>query len=375
MTGTNPKPILDPAFWHGRRVFVTGHTGFKGAWLVAMLNHLGAEVSGYALAPDTDPSLFDLAGIGDICEHHIGDVRDGPKLSRTVTDFEPEIVLHLAAQSLVRRSYREPVETFETNVLGTANLLEACRKASMIKAVVNVTTDKCYENQNQPEGYRESDRLGGNDPYSASKACSEMLTHAYRKSFFNPDDHAHHGIALASARAGNVIGGGDWCEDRIVPDAVRAFSAGEILIVRNVDAVRPWQHVLDPVAGYLLLAQRCVRDGPAFAKAWNFGPGTSCLFSVGAVVDALTKHWPKPVNWEALSTPNDPPEAETLVLDSGLANDELGWTARIEFDDAIALTSEWYIAHQGGAKPQGLRELMERQIGDYLNAAGPGASD
>lgn len=367
--------MLDSDFWHGRRVFVTGHTGFKGAWLVTMLNHLGAEIRGYALAPDTNPSLFDLAGIADICEHHIGDVRDGPKLSKTAADFEPEIVLHLAAQSLVRRSYRNPVETFEINVLGTTNLLEACRKATTIKAVVNVTTDKCYENKNKTEGYRESDRLGGNDPYSASKACSEILTHAYRKSFFNPDDHAHQGIALASARAGNVIGGGDWCEDRIVPDAVRAFSAGETLIVRNVDAVRPWQHVLDPVAGYLLLAQRCIEDGPAFAKAWNFGPGTSCLFSVGAVVEVLAKHWPEPVKWEARSTPNDPPEAETLVLDSGLAGDELGWRARIGFDDAIALTSEWYIAHQGGALPHGLRELMERQIGDYLNASGPGANE
>jgi len=372
MTETAPNPVPDETFWNGRRVFVTGHTGFKGAWLVAMLDHLGANVSGYALAPDTDPSLFDLAGIAEICDHHIGDIRDGEKLSKAVEDFRPDIVLHLAAQSLVRRSYRDPIETFGVNVLGTANLLEACRRVPMIKAVINVTTDKCYENKNQTEGYRETDRLGGNEPYSASKACSELLTYAYRKSFFDPDEHPKHGLALASARAGNVIGGGDWCEDRIVPDAVRSFSAGETLIVRNVDAVRPWQHVLDPLTGYLLLAQRCVNDGPAFARAWNFGPGTLRLFSVGAVVEALVKLWPEPVEWKAVTSPDDPPEAETLVLDSSMAGDELGWRALIGFDDAVVLTVEWYIAHLGGAKPQGLRELMERQIGDYLNAAGSG---
>ena len=327
-----------------------------------MLHHLGAQVHGFALSPDTDPSLFDLAGIDEICDHHIGDVRDGEAISKAVEAFGPDIVIHLAAQSLVRRS-------FEVNVLGTANLLEACRTASTVKAVINVTTDKCYENKNQAEGYLESDRLGGSDPYSASKACSELLTHAYRKSFFNPDDHANHGLILASARAGNVIGGGDWCEDRIIPDAIRAFSVGKPLVVRNVGAVRPWQHVLDPLSGYLLLAQRCMTDGPAFAKAWNFGPGTSRLFSVGAVVETLVKLWPEPAEWKALSSPDDPLEAETLVLDSGLAGEELGWLARIGFEDALALTSEWYIAHKDGAGSAGLRQLMERQMDEYLKAA------
>ena len=341
MTEIRPKPTLDPTYWKSCRVFVTGHTGFKGAWLIAMLRYFKAEVRGYALAPNTDPSLFNLAGLADICEHHVGDIRDGDSLSKGIQDFKPEIVLHMAAQSLVRRSYREPLETFETHVLGTANLLEACRNTSTIKAIINVTTDKCYENKNQTVGYREEDRLGGNDPYSASKVCSEMVTHAYRNSYFNPTDHAHHGVALASARAGNVIGGGDWCEDRIVPDAVRSFSAGDTLIVRHIDAVRPWQHVLDPLSGYLLLAQRCIENGPAFSKAWNFGPRTSRLFSVGAVVEALAKRWPEPVEWKAETSPVAPPEAETLVLDSGLAGDELGWQARIGFDDVISLTSEW----------------------------------
>jgi CDP-glucose 4,6-dehydratase len=369
--GTRPKPMLDSAFWTRRLVFVTGHTGFKGAWLVAMLRHLGADVHGYALVPDTDPNLFDLAGIADICAHHIGDVRDGAKLSKAVADFAPEIVLHLAAQSLVRWSYREPVETFETNILGTANVLEACREVSSVKAVVNVTTDKCYENKNQEKGYIETDRLGGNDPYSASKACSEMLTNAYRNSFFPSGGYADHGVALASARAGNVIGGGDWCEDRIVPDAVRSFSSGETLIVRSPDAVRPWQHVLDPLSGYLLLAQQCVEHGTAFAKGWNFGPGTSRLYSVGALVEELVKHWPEPVEWKAEASPDDPPEATTLVLDSGLAADKLGWQARVGFADAIALTAEWYIAHQGGATPGDLRLLMDGQISNHLSGEQP----
>jgi len=351
-------------------VFVTGHTGFKGAWLTAMLDRLGALVHGYALPPDTEPSLFELVGITGICEHEIGDIRDVAKLSQAVADFEPSVVLHLAAQSLVRRSYRDPIETFQTNVLGTVNLLEASRGCATIEAVVNVTTDKCYENQGRTDGYRESDRLGGADPYSASKACSELVTQAYRSSFFTPADGAQNGIALASARAGNVIGGGDWCEDRIVPDAVRAFSAGEKLVVRNVDAVRPWQHVLDPLYGYLLLAQRCAEDGPRFAKGWNFGPETSQLYSVGAMVEALAGLWPGPAEWEAQPSADDPAEAETLVLDSSLASDELGWQAQLGFDDAIALTAAWYVAHQESAGTEELRSLMDRQIDDYLEAAG-----
>ncbi|MDA1091319.1 MAG: CDP-glucose 4,6-dehydratase [Proteobacteria bacterium] len=364
MTQTASKPMLDTGFWNGRRVFVTGHTGFKGAWLVAMLRHLGAEIRGYALAPDTDPSLFDVAGIADMCDHRIGDVRDAENLTGAIRDFKPEIVIHMAAQSLVRRSYGAPLETVQINVLGTANLLEACRTADSIRAAINVTTDKCYENRNQAEGYRETDPLGGKDPYSASKACSEIITGAYRESFFNTGGS---GVALASARAGNVIGGGDWCEDRIIPDAVRAFSTGKPLVIRNAIAVRPWQHVLEPVSGYLLLAERLAEQGAAYAKGWNFGPECGEVYSVAQVVEEFAGHWPGPAEWKARTSPDAPHEAQTLVLDSTLAGKELGWRARIGFKDAIRLTAEWYAAHQAGADAAVLAGLLESQIADYLN--------
>ena len=365
MTETAPNPVPDAAFWNGRRVFVTGHTGFKGGWLVAMLRHLGAETRGYALAPDTEPNLFDVAAIADMCGHRIGDVRDADSLAGAVRDFNPEIVIHMAAQSLVRRSYRDPLETLQTNVLGTANLLEACRTADGIRAVVNVTTDKCYENRNQAAGYRETDRLGGKDPYSASKACSEIITSAYRDSFFSTGK-GETGLTLSSARAGNVIGGGDWCGDRIIPDAVRAFSTGQTLIVRNVEAVRPWQHVLEPVLGYLLLAERLAENGAAFAKGWNFGPKSGEVYSVAKVVEEIAGHWPGPAEWEARTSPDAPHEAHTLVLDSTLAREELGWRARLGFGNAVRLTAEWYGAHHAGADTGALADLMERQIADYL---------
>jgi CDP-glucose 4,6-dehydratase len=359
--------MLDAEFWNGRRVFVTGHTGFKGAWLVAMLRHLGAEARGYALIPDTSPNLFDVAGIANMCDHRIGDVRDAENLAAAILDFKPEIVIHMAAQSLVRRSYRDPLETVQVNVLGTANLLEACRAADSIRAVVNVTTDKCYENRNQSEGYRETDPLGGKDLYSASKACSEIITGAYRESFFTGTGEDGIGPALASARAGNVIGGGDWCEDRIIPDAVRAFSAGKPLIIRNAVAVRPWQHVLEPVSGYLLLAERLAEQGAAYAKGWNFGPESSEVFSVAQVVEEFASHWPGPAEWEAKTPPEDPHEAQILVLDSTLAGKELGWRARLDFKDALRLTSEWYAVHHTGADTAVLAGLLERQVADYLN--------
>jgi CDP-glucose 4,6-dehydratase len=367
MTGTTPKAKLDVGFWKGRRVFVTGHTGFKGAWLVAMLRHLGAQTRGYALAPETAPSLFDIAAIADVCDHQIGDVRDAENLTGAIRDFKPEIVIHMAAQSLVRRSYREPLETVQVNVLGTANLLEACRATDGIRAVVNVTTDKCYENRNQAEGYREASPLGGKDPYSASKACSEIITGAYRESFFNADGDDF-GLALASARAGNVIGGGDWCEDRIIPDAVRAFSAGQPLIVRSANAVRPWQHVLEPAFGYLLLAERLAGKGSAFAKGWNFGPESDEVFSVAQVVEEFAGHWPGAAEWEARISPDAPREAHTLILDSTLAGKELGWRARLGFNDTIRLTAEWYAAHHEGQDTARLAGLLERQIADYLDA-------
>ena len=367
MTDPADNPAPDAAFWKGRRVFVTGHTGFKGGWLVAMLRHLGARTYGYALAPDTQPSLFDAANVAGMCNHLIADIRDAGALAGAVRNARPEIVIHMAAQSLVRRSYRDPLETMQVNVLGTANLLEACRAVEGILAVVNVTTDKCYENRDRLEGYRETDRLGGRDPYSASKACSEILTAAWRESFFAGAE-GNATLALASARAGNVIGGGDWCEDRIIPDAVRAFSAGKPLIVRNADAVRPWQHVLEPLSGYLLLAERLAKKGKAFAKAWNFGPEKDKVYSVARLVEEFSSYWGGPAEWENRADPDAPHEAKSLVLDSAEARREISWRARLGFGEAVRLTAEWYAAYHAGADSAALAALTERQIAGYLDA-------
>ena len=367
MTATAHSSVPNAAFWNARRVFVTGHTGFKGGWLVAMLSALGADIRGYALDPDTAPSLFDAADIESLCHHQVADLRDADTLAQAIGDFKPDVVLHLAAQSLVRRSYRDPLETMQVNVLGTANVLEACRATEGVKAAVNVTTDKCYENQNQDEGYRETDRLGGRDPYSASKACSEILTAAWRDSFFGDENDS--ALKLASARAGNVIGGGDWCEDRIIPDAVRAFSNGEALTIRNGAAVRPWQHVLEPVSGYLILAERLVENGDAFAKGWNFGPEHGEVHSVAQLVEAFTEHWPGEATWENRSEADAPHEAQTLVLDSTQAQQELNWHPRLGLEVAARLSAQWYAAHAAGADQQALADLTKRQITNYLNAA------
>jgi CDP-glucose 4,6-dehydratase len=366
---------IDRDLWAGRRVFVTGHTGFKGAWLVLVLARLGAVVRGYALAPHTEPNLFDAAAIGDVCEHAIGDVRDSAALAEELRQFRPEIVFHLAAQSLVRQSYREPLVTLETNVLGTANLLEACRFSEGLRAVVNVTTDKCYEDRDWVWGYRETDRLGGNDPYSGSKACAELVTTTYRQSFFNSTDHDRHGVTVASARAGNVIGGGDWNDDRIIPDAVRAFTQGHSLAVRNPDATRPWQHVLDPLFGYLVLAQACVRDGLEFGRGWNFGPGERQLATVRDLVEGFRVRWAERAAWHVQEKGDDFRESHILLLDSSLARDKLGWTPRFDIDESLDLTEEWYSAHRLGGAKQELRALAEGQIDRYLEASNGNRGD
>jgi CDP-glucose 4,6-dehydratase len=263
---------FDKQFWKNKRVFLTGHTGFKGSWLSIWLDSLGANVHGYSLKPPTDPSLFNLCSIDRFTNSTIGDIRNRDLLKATLQKAQPEIVFHLAAQPLVRESFKNPVETYETNVMGTVNLLDAVRACPSVKAVVIVTTDKCYENREWHWGYRENDPMGGYDPYSSSKGCAELVTAAYRQSFFNPKDFDNHHIAVASARAGNVIGGGDWALDRLVPDCLKAILDGRKIIVRNPHAIRPWQHVLEPLRGYLLLAQKLFENGPQFAEAWNFGP-------------------------------------------------------------------------------------------------------
>ncbi len=354
---------LNRAFWRGRRVFVTGHTGFKGAWLLLLLHELGAQVHGFALSPPTEPNMFELLELDKLCEHAIGDIRDLALLEEALVRAQPEIVLHMAAQSLVRASYDNPVETYAVNVMGTVNLLDACRRAVGLKAVVVVTTDKCYENFGWIWGYRENDRLGGADPYSNSKAACELAVDAYRQSFFAPADHERHQLGLASARAGNVIGGGDFAVDRLVPDAMRAFMAGTSLQIRNPLSVRPWQHVLEPLHGYLMLAERLHDDG-GFARGWNFGPHPDESAPVRDVVDRLADLWGDAPRWTQ-DEAHHPHEAATLKLDSTLARVELGWSPRLGLDEGLKLTCEWYRAlHRG----DDLAELSMRQVRDFIGS-------
>ena len=332
----------------GRRVFVTGHTGFKGSWLTRWLLDLGARVTGYALEPDTDPSLFEELGLARHVDSRIGDVRDLGSLSSALLKTRPEIVFHLAAQPLVRRSYAEPLYTFETNVMGTANLLEAVRGCEAARVVVNITTDKVYENPETGRPFAEDEPLGGHDPYSASKACSEIVSAAYRRSFFAGNAG---GPALATARAGNVIGGGDWSEDRIVPDIVRALEVGEPVKVRNPDAVRPWQHVLEPLAGYLTLAEALWRDGRERAGAYNFGPEPDDVHPVRDLVDRSIEAWGAG-SWEVLGAGGQPHEAGLLSLTIDKARDELGWRPLWGFETTVERTVSWYRRVASGEDPE-----------------------
>ena len=328
----------EPRFWAGRHVLLTGHTGFKGSWLLVLLDRLGARITGLSLAPDTMPSIFDLIGGAGLCDHHIADIRDATAVEAIVTQAQPDVVLHLAAQPLVRASYFDPIGTYQTNVMGTAHVLEACRKTPSVRTIVSVTTDKCYANDGRIEGYREDAPLGGHDPYSNSKACAELVSACWRDSFL-----AERGVGLATARAGNVIGGGDWSADRLVPDAIRAFSTGRTLEIRNPDAVRPWQHVLEPLTGYLMLAEALAADPARFARGWNFGPAAADMASVRDVVDLLGGHWGATQPW-ATQPGVHPHEAAMLTLNSSAAADALGWRSRLTLDRAVALTADWYLA-------------------------------
>jgi CDP-glucose 4,6-dehydratase len=333
---------MDTNFWKSRKVFITGHTGFKGSWLTLWLLSMGAEVCGYALDPPTEPSLYRLLALDGQFRSVRGDTRDLAALEAAMHASAPEVVIHLAAQPLVRLSYQNPVETYSTNVLGAVHLLDAVRRTPSVRAVVVITSDKCYENQEWPWPYREHDPMGGHDPYSSSKGCAELVTSAYRRSFF-ADGH----VAIASARAGNVIGGGDWALDRLVPDVVRAFAANQPVVIRDPEAVRPWQHVLEPLSGYLTLAQRLVTDGPAFAEPWNFGPADSDARPVRYLVSEMARLWGDSAHWESTEAAHLP-EAHLLRLDSSKSRALLGWRPRWNIDQTLARTVEWYKAFYNG---------------------------
>lgn len=348
--------IPDPAFWRRQRVFVTGHTGFKGGWLAIWLHSLGAETFGYALAPDTDASLYDTAGIGSVMPGCLADILDADRLAAEIAAFRPTVVIHMAAQALVRRSYREPALNFATNVMGTVNLLEAVRATPGIGASLIVTSDKCYESQDIP--CNEADRLGGRDPYSASKACAELVTQSYFWSFFRAA-----GGALASGRAGNVIGGGDRSEDRLVPDLIRAFAEGRPAVLRNPGSIRPWQHVLEPLNGYLLTIEHIFGGTHTEPLAWNFGPDLAGNRDVAAVANAAAAAWGPAAQVLVRPDPGQPHESPVLQLDSAKARAELSWAPRWGFDAAVERTVDWYRAVSAGADA---RAMCERQIAEFV---------
>ena len=355
---------VNAAFWNGRRVLLTGHTGFKGSWLSLWLQSMGAQVTGYALAAPTNPSLFEVAEVAKGMTSIVGDIRDLELMRKVFAEQRPEIVIHMAAQALVRHSYVEPVETYSTNVMGTVNVLEAIRTTSSVKAVVNVTSDKCYDNREWVWGYRENEAMGGFDPYSSSKGCAELVTAAYRNSYFHPDKYQTHGVALASGRAGNVIGGGDWAEDRLIPDIVCAIAQGKPVNIRNPHAIRPWQHVLEPLSGYLVLAQKLFEEGTNYAEGWNFGPNDEDAKPVEWIVDKLTKTWGEGTSW-VLDGGNHPHEAHYLKLDCSKAKTRLGWHPRWHLEDALGAIIEWQRAYRDG---KDMRELTLRQIDAYNNS-------
>lgn len=341
-------------FWHGKHVFLTGHTGFKGSWTSLWLQNLGARVTGFALPPPTQPSLFDKAQIAQGITSIVGDIRNATTIEQAIVAAQPDILIHMAAQPLVRYSYANPVETYSTNVMGLVNVLEAVRKTPSIKAVINVTTDKCYENHEKDAGYREDEAMGGYDPYSSSKGCAELLSAAYRRSYQLP---------IATARAGNVIGGGDWAEDRLIPDILRAIEAGRPVLIRNPHAIRPWQHVLEPLSGYLTLAEQLYTHGTPFAEAWNFGPNEEDAKPVQWIVEQLTEYWGQGARWQ-LDEGDHPHEAHYLKLDCKKAKSKLLWQPRWSLPTALEQIILWHKAFLNG---ENMRQTTSAQINAYMN--------
>jgi CDP-glucose 4,6-dehydratase len=352
---------MNAVFWRGKKVFLTGHTGFKGSWLSLWLQQLGAEVTGYALQPPTDPSLFEVANVAQGMTSLIGDIRDAEALSKAMREAAPDIVIHMAAQPLVRYSYVNPVETYSTNVMGTVHLLEAVRQTPSVRAVVNVTSDKCYDNKEWVWGYRENEAMGGFDPYSNSKGCAELVTSAYRNSFFNPEKYADHRVALASGRAGNVIGGGDWADDRLIPDILRAIGDNKPVVIRSPHAIRPWQHVLEPLSGYLLLAEKLYEQGIEYAEGWNFGPSDEDAKPVKWIVEQLTQQWGGGASW-LLDSSDQPHEAHYLKLDCSKAKMRLDWQPRWHLGHTLEMIVAW---QQAWLAQQDMRSFTQKQIEQY----------
>ncbi len=354
---TTVKMSVDSLFWKGKRVYVTGHTGFKGSWLCLWLQSMGAEIKGYARESLTTPNLFAVAHVAKKMQHEIGDICNITQLTKSIVEFNPDILFHLAAQPLVRYSYQAPVETYQTNVMGTVHVLEAVRQCSNLKAVVNITTDKCYENKEWHWGYREDEAMGGFDPYSSSKGCSELITTAYRRSFLSDI-----GVGLASARAGNVIGGGDWSEDRLIPDILRAIEQNNPVIIRHPNSVRPWQHVLEPLSGYLMLAQALYSHPKKYAQGWNFGSSDEDAKPVSWIVDKMLKHWDG-ATWQLHPEANmQPHEAHYLKLDSSKAKAYLGWQSKLQLQQALEKVVLW---HQKWLENQDMRMVCLQEIKSY----------
>jgi len=347
--------MIDQDFWQGKRVFLTGHTGFKGSWLSLWLTSLGATVKGYALNPPTTPSLFNEAKVDSLIDSQIADIRDQDVLYESMTKFNPDILIHMAAQPLVRYSYEAPIETYEVNVIGTAKVLEVARSCINLKAIVNITTDKCYENDGRSQGYKENDPMGGYDPYSSSKGCAELVASAYRRSFLQEQ-----GIGLASVRAGNVIGGGDWADDRLIPDILRSFEKGEPVVIRNPKATRPWQHVLEPLSGYLVLAQKLYKDQKEYAEGWNFGPNEQDVKPVDWILDKMIGNWPNS-SWE-LDKISSPHEADFLKLDISKAKSKLGWSPVWELSHTLEKIVNW---HQAWLNKEDVQAICLAEIEEY----------
>jgi CDP-glucose 4,6-dehydratase len=352
---------MNYTFWQNKRILITGHTGFKGSWLSLWLKKLGAEVTGYALKPPTTPSLFEICHVANGMNSIEGDVRDLDHLIGSIKECKPEIVIHMAAQALVQTSYKNPIETYTTNTIGTANVLEAVRRTEGIRVVVCITSDKCYENREWLWGYRENDLLGGKDPYSSSKGCAELIIAAYRHSYFPIDKYDNHGVALASTRAGNVIGGGDWANDRLIPDIMKSIYQNKSIIIRKPNATRPWQYVLEPLSGYLILAEQLWYDGPQFAQSWNFGPNIEDIKPVSWIVDYIAKAWGNGAHWK-LDEVQHPHEDTFLKLDCSKAKSMLHWSPILRLPDVLDWIVEWYRSYKNKTN---IREITESQITKY----------